>query len=1159
MTLRKLFLQSGLLIAVLSTPALFGQMSITGSITGSVTDPSGQMIPGATVTVTSQATRDTRTATTNELGAFNVVAIPAGVYDVKIESSGFKSNIRRGLVLSANQRLVLGDITLEVGAVSDSVSVVAESVRVATDSSEVSAQITTDQVQTLTARGRDIVSLMRTIPGIGYAADADSVGGQYGSGTPAVMGGTSNSMAMLAVDGITSNDMGTPSVFSSVTTMDAIGEVRVIMNGYQAEYAGNGGPVMEVITKGGGTEYHGSGYWYVRNEKFNANDFFNNRNGVKRPEYRYNTFGFSLGGPIYIPGKFNKERNKLFGFYNLEDFIQRVPNSASLTYYTMPSALERKGDFSQTFDTGGKLIPITDPTSRTPFPGNVVPTSRLDPNGLALLKMLPLPNFVNPAITGYNYNYQIQEIQDWPKRSQLFKIDYVPSSNDRVFVRGKTWLSMQQGYSVASGATPIGFFAQCYCFSEEGLATGWTHIFSPRLVMEATAGVRHNHEGWTPFEDKLTPAQLIPQAGNPMSTVLRSAVGFTAGQWFPQANPDGIIPRATYNVPNSPNVGFDDRFLKNGTDFVFTINDNFTYTYGGHTFKAGIAANRFREYEGERSVFSGTFNFSKDTNNPLDTNWAFANAALGVFQSYQESNARYGANERESVVEWFVQDTWKVTRRLTLDYGVRFTWYNQMYPAKDGQQSVLALSRYQVSKAPVLYRPAMNNGVRSALNPITGQYLPAAYIGLYVPNSGDPVNGGVVSGDNSYPRGFVHQEPMLPGPRLGFAWDVFGNGKTAIRAGAGMLYNYRLSKWSQTTANPPVILTPITYYGTIGTFLQSAGTLGPSNTNTYNVNNKTPGTYNITFGIEQDLGHNTLLNISYLGVLGRHLQTSYNINTIPYGARFLAANQDPTSPGKPLPDNFFRPYPGYNNITLYDNMLSSNYHGLLFSASRRFTRSIQGGVSYTLAKFMDYAAPPLYRPMRTWSYGVNGSDQRHNLVFNYSYDLPKLSKVWANPVAKWAFDNWIWSGIAQFVTGTPAAVGFSTTDGTDMTGGGDGQRINVIGDSAAGGHTFYQWFNTAAFARPGMNDPGNAGRYSVRNPGVNNWDMAISKRFNIKSEKRFFQVRWEAYNAFNHTQYSGLNTTARFDPAGNQVNAQFGQVTSTRTPRIMQGSLRLTF
>ena len=497
--------------------------------------------------------------------------------------------------------------------------------------------------------------------------------------------------------------------------------------------------------------------------------------------------------------------------------------------------------------------------------------------------------------------------------------------------------------------------------------------------------------------------------------------------------------------------------------------------------------------------------------------------------------------------------------RLTLDFGMRFTWYNQMYPNDPGQQSVLALGRYTTSQIPTFYQPAFAPGnVRPALNPLTGAYLPAAYIGLFVPGTGNPANGGVLSGDATYPRGFVNQAPVLPGPRLGFAYDVFGNGKTAFRAGVGMLYNYRLTKWSPTTENPPAILTPITYYGTIATFLQSAGTLGPSNTNTYNVNNKTPGTYNLTAGLEQDLGHSLLLNVSYLGVLGRHLQLSYNINTIPYGVRFLAQNQDPTSPGKPLSDNFLRPYPGYGNVTLYDNALSSRYHGFLMSLNRRFAKGFQGGLSYTFSKFMDFGTPPVYRPLRLWAYGVDASDQTHNVAVNFTYSVPKGSTVLPNPVTRFVLDDWIVSGIAQFVTGTPVSVGFSTTDGTDMTGGGDGQRINVIGNANSGGHTFYQWFNTAAFARPGMYDPGNAGKYNVRNPGVNNWDMALSKRFNMKSEKRYFQFRWEAYNAFNHTQYSGLNATARFDPAGNQTNTLFGTVTSTRAPRVMQGSLRLT-
>ncbi|HLK61984.1 MAG TPA: TonB-dependent receptor [Bryobacteraceae bacterium] len=1139
---------------------VFGQMTITGSVSGSVVDQSGRSVPSAKIILVSEKTRDVREALTNEVGTFNLAAIQPDIYTLKVEHAGFKAFQRTGIVVSANEHIPLGQLALEVGSVSETVTVEAQAAHVETDTAEASAEVTQSQLGNLTARGRDYVSMLRTIPGVYYQADQDSVGGSYGTTSPAIRGASAN-LNILSVDGVVSNDMGTPSVFSSVTTMDAIGEVKIVLNAYRAEYAGNGGTVVTIVSKSGGSEYHGTGYYYLRNDALNANDFFNNRNSVKRPEYRYNTFGFSLGGPILIPKKFNADRKKLFGFYNFEQLVDRIPQG--LTTYMMPTALERTGNFSQTVDTNNKLIPVNDPlNNKAPFPGNIIPANRLDPNGLALLKILPLPNFVNPAITGNTYNYQIQEVQIWPKRSQLFKIDYVPRDKDRIWVRGKEWLSTQQGYAVAAGAKPTGFFAQCYCFSEEGIATGWTHIVSSTIVNEFTAGVRRNHEGWKPYNDAITPTQQVPTAGNPLSTVLRSAIGYTASQWYPSSNPDGIIPRFSFGISNSPDVSFDDRFLKNGTDFTFSINDNLTWTRGAHTIKAGIDGYRIREYEGERSNFDGTFSFSKDTNNPLDGNWAFANAALGNFDSYSESNARYGANERQSIVEWFLQDTWKLTKRFTLDYGIRFTWANQMYPNDAGQQSVLALGLYNPAQAPVLYQPVLGPGnARMAQNPLTGALLPQAYVGFFVPGSGNPTNGGVTSGATNYPRGFVAQQPVHVGPRLGFAYDVFGNGKTAIRGGMAILYNPRISVWSPTTENPPAILTPTAYYGTIGTLLQTTGVLAPSNTNAFQLNAKTPRVYNGSFGIQQDLGHALLLDVSYATVLGRDLQQSYNINVVPYGSEFT--HTDPTN-GKPLADNFFRPYPGYGNITYYANTFTSNYHGLLVALNRRFAKGLQFGVSYAFSKFMDQTSGntglPVYQPLRQWSYGVDPADETHIMTINFTYNLPAASKLVHNVAVRYAFDNWILSGVTQFATGQPVAVTFTTTDGTNLNGGGDAQRIDVVGNAYTGAiHTFSQWFNTAAFARPGTNDPGNAGKYDVRNPGVNNFDLALAKNFPVKNEKRYFELRWEAYNAFNHTQYAGLNTTARFDPTGLQTNALFGTVTSTRTPRVMQGSLRFTF
>ena len=827
-----------LFAAVLTCGLLSAQMTTTGSITGTVIDPSGNVIAGAKVTVTSEKTSEARTSISAEAGSFILLAVQPDTYDLRVEQHGFKIYERKGVVIAANERVALGEIKLQIGEVTETVSVVGEAAQVQTDSSEHSAVLTSTQLTNLTAKGREVVSMLRTIPGVQYQADQDSTGGSYGTGTPNIAGSFSGTN-ILAVDGVVSNDQGTPNVFSSVTTLDAIGEVKVLLNSYQAEYAGNGGPIVQVVTRGGGKEIHGSGYEYIRNDAMNANDFFNNRNGVRRPRYRYNTFGGSLGGPIYIPGHWNQGKNKMFAFYNVEQALISTPGS--LNHYTMPTSLERQGDFSQTLDTNGKVIPITDTLAGGPFPGNAIPKSRLNANGLALMNILPQPNFLNRVISGGTYNYQIQEVQTDPKRSQLLRLDFVPSEKDRFFIRGKTWTARQEGYAVAGGASPVGFFAQCYCFTEEGLATGDTHIFSPTVIMEFNTGIRHNREAWYPY------------GTNEINKVLRSAIGYNLSQWYPDANPTGYIPRFSFGgVPSAPNVSYDNRLLTGGTDFTFNLSDSVAITRGSHNIKVGFDVYRIREYEGEQSIFSGTFDFGRNTLNPLDSNYAFSNAALGVFNSYTESNIRYGANMRQTLAEWFAQDSWKVTRRLNIDYGVRWTWANEMHPNNPGQQAVFMRTLYQPGQAPPLYQPVTQNGVKYAQNPVTGELLPGAYVGLFVPGVGNPAPGGVTYGDKGVPQGFVNQPGVLWGPRLGFAYDVFGNGRTAIRGGAAILYNPRLSKWGNMVNNPPAILTPITYYGDMRTFLQTKGVLSPSNTQGFNIDNKVSDNYNLTFGVQQE-------------------------------------------------------------------------------------------------------------------------------------------------------------------------------------------------------------------------------------------------------------------------------------------------------------------
>jgi hypothetical protein len=444
------------------------------------------------------------------------------------------------------------------------------------------------------------------------------------------------------------------------------------------------------------------------------------------------------------------------------------------------------------------------------------------------------------------------------------------------------------------------------------------------------------------------------------------------------------------------------------------------------------------------------------------------------------------------------------------------------------------------------------------------------YIGAYVPGSGDPNNGMVTANDAGYQDGFTRQQPIQIGPRFGFAWDVFGNGKTAVRGGFGVTKNMIPSSGliaGAANSNPPNQIRPQIFYGTMDTFLNSSGVLFPHNVTSFEWDQKIPTLYSWTFGVQRDLGAGIVLDAAYVGNVARHLSQQRNLNTIPYGARFLAENADPSNPSTPLPENFIRPFPGLGTLNYREYSGISNYNGLQASLNRRFLSGLQFGVSYTWSKAMDYTSGdngglPLYQSYRIWSYGLAAFDQTHVAVFNYIWDLPRLSKIIPNSFVRAVFDNWQFSGITTMASGTPLGIGLSTTDNFDFAGGGDGTRINLTGPVhlGSGDRSFYRWFNTDNVARPARGDFGNAAKTVFRGPGIHNWDMTLFKNIPLGGENGpRLQLRWEAYNAFNHTQYAGVDNTARFDPAGNQVNARFGQITSTRPPRIMQGSLRFQF
>ncbi|MFB3825318.1 MAG: carboxypeptidase regulatory-like domain-containing protein [Bryobacteraceae bacterium] len=1141
------------LVFVLLLAGIAPAQQVSGSIVGTVGDNSGAVVPGANVTLTHQETGMSRSMQADAQGDFSFNALPPGAYRLTVEHTGFKKYARENINLPPNERLPVGLIPLAVGELSETISVTSEGAVVQTASSERSGLVTGNQIQNLTVINRGFTSLISLLPGVVTSAQTEVLG-WGGNMTFNVQGGrqTNNNFTL---DGLPIVDLGAATGSVDFLSMDSVREVKILVSNFQAEFGRKPGASIQAVTKSGARDFHGIAYWYKRHEMFNANNFFNNRSGLAIPKYRYTTAGFNIGGPVFIPGKFNASRNKLFFFFSEEQLREQRPQA--IRQLTMPSAAERGGNFSESRDVNGALIAVKDPANGQLFPGNIIPASRINALGQGYLKLLPLPNFFDLGISARRYNYQFQESLNAPKHNELVRIDYPATPKLLLYGRLNRWWEETSGAAAPAGSSNWGWLPSSYQNASNTVVMNATFLLGPATILEASFGYLRTTEF----------GSLKPED---VDRVTRAKTGLAFPQFQPNTNPLGLLPQASFGgLSNSPSVTYDGRFPINGVDQLYTWNATLTRTMGSHTLKFGAWIEHANDNKGPDSNFAGNFDFGRNVNNPNDSNHAYANALLGNFNSYTESSARPVVQGVSSVGEWFAQDNWKVRRNVTLDAGVRFS-VSQPYQSPSGEEAGFVAARWNPAKAVRLVEPFMSAGKRAARDPATGAILPVVMIGAISSGSGDPFNGSVsLMSDSSYPRGLRYASGLKAAPRFGLAWDPLGKGKTAVRAGIGLFYEARemgprqFGMWK----NPPVRLDPVIYYQSIANFIGSAGVMFPSASGGYNSDWPVARTINASFGIQQQVGFGTVVDVAYSGAFGRHLLQGRNVNAIPFGANFNPANGDPTTPGKPLPAAFLRRYPGYNDINVYDYGSNSSYHSLQVTANRRFAKQLQFTSAWTWSKAMDYAdtntgtISTLIDP-KVWNYGKAGFDRTHVVKLSWTWDLPKPGQHLGNRVAGVLFDNWQVSGIATFQSGAPSGIALGFVNATDTTGSPtDGARVVVVADPVIpkSARTFSRNFNTEAFAAPAVGTFGTAAKDLIRGPGLNNWDISLFKAIPLGTERVRAQFRGEFYNAFNHTQFTGLDTNTRFDPQGRQANARFGEYTAAAAARRIQLALRVSF